>query len=121
MRLYRPLAPLGLFLCLFAPSAHAQTSSGVPLSQALVKLIQADIFLAPPPAGSTFSSHSAHFVPGNNQQLAPFLFNQSIVSQLSTFPLGSASGGFSYTFDATLGTFTRSTNSFGPTFTERAV
>src|SRR5437868_4495393 len=91
-----------------------------PLSQILVKLIQNDIKLSGPPPGSTFPSHEAHFLPGEDQRLAPYLFNQSIVSQLSSFPLGSSSGGFSYTFDPSLGTYSRSTNSFGPAFAERA-
>ncbi len=95
-------------------SAQAQ---GVPLSQLLVKLIQQDIELAPPPPG--FPSHAAHFEPGSDQKLAPYLFNQQIVSQLTTFPIGSSSGGFSYTFDPSLGTFHRTTDSFGPAFAER--
>ena len=41
--------------------------------------------------------------------------------QLSTFPLGSPAGGFTYSFDETLGTFRRTTPSFGPVFAERAV
>ena len=48
-------------------------------------------------------------------------FNQAILSQLSTFPLGSSSGGFSYAYDPSLGTFTRATSSFGPAFAERAL
>ena len=43
------------------------------------------------------------------------------MSQLSTFPLGSSAGGFSFTFDPSLGTYTRTTTSFGPSFAERAV
>ena len=60
-------------------------------------------------------------MPGEDQQLTPFLFNQAIVSQLATYPLGSSSGGFTYTFDSSLGTYARSTNSFGPSFAERAL
>ena len=93
----------------------------VPLSEILVRLIQNEIVLAGPPPGSPFISHSAHFVPGEGQELAPFLFNQAIASQLATFPLGSSSGGFTYTFDSSLGTYARSTNSFGPSFAERAL
>ena len=68
-----------------------------------------------------FQSHEAHFLPGEDQQLTPFLFNQAIVSQLSTFPLGSSSGGFSYTFDAQMGTYARTSDTFGPSFAERAL
>ena len=43
-----------------------------------------------------------------------------MVVQLSTAPIGSSSGGFSYAFDPTLGTFRRASSSFGPLFAERA-
>jgi hypothetical protein len=89
----------------------------VGLSQVLVDLIQSDIRLAPPTAPN--QSHEAHFLPGTEQRIAPFLFNQAIVTELSSFSIGSSSGGFSYAYDAALGTFTRSTTSFGPSLAER--
>ena len=48
-------------------------------------------------------------------------FNKAIVSQLSTFPLGSSAGGFTFTFDPARQTFTRSSDSFGPSIAERAM
>lgn len=45
---------------------------------------------------------------------------QQIGSQLSSLPLGSSSGGFTYEYDPNLGTFRRSTDTFGPAFAERA-
>jgi hypothetical protein len=112
-----------VFLCVFAgvalvgPSrAYAQD---VPLSQLLPNLIQAEIRLEPPPPG--FVSHEAHFLPGANQELAPFLFNEQLVAQLATFPTGTPSGGFSFTFDPATGAFQRATNSFGPSFADRAL
>jgi hypothetical protein len=48
-------------------------------------------------------------------------FNQAIVSQLSTFPLGSSAGGFTFTFDPSVQTFMRTSDSFGPSFAERAM
>lgn len=107
---------LGGALLLAPASAMAQDT---PLSQMLVGLIQSDVRLAPPPAGST--SHEAHFIPGTDQQLAPYLFNQQLVTRLATVPTGSSSGGFSFTFDPALGTFQRATNTFGPSFAERAL
>ena len=47
-------------------------------------------------------------------------FNQAIVSQLSTLPLGSSAGGFTFTFDPNTQTFTRNSDSFGPSLAERA-
>jgi hypothetical protein len=44
----------------------------------------------------------------------------SIGQQLSSFPLPSSSGGFTYTYDPRLGTFTRGADSFGPIYAERA-
>ncbi len=97
----------------------AATAQDVPLSQLLPQLIQSEVRLAPPPPG--FISHEAHFIPGEDQVLAPYLFNQQLVTQLATFPIGSSSGGFSFKFDPTLGTFERATQSFGPAFAERAL
>jgi hypothetical protein len=42
-------------------------------------------------------------------------------AQLSSFPVGSSSGGFSWSFDSASGTFVRASNSFGPVFAERAL
>jgi hypothetical protein len=50
-----------------------------------------------------------------------FIITQAITSQLSTFPLGSSAGGFSWTFSPGTGTLTRSSESFGPIFAERAL
>ena len=108
------LVLLAVVLCWASP-ARAQ---GTNLSQVLVQLIQADILLAPPQSGF---SHEAHFVPGATQEIAPFFFNKEIITQLATFPTGSSSGGFTYTFDPALGTFSRASDSFGPAFAERAL
>jgi hypothetical protein len=106
------------FAILPSRSLHAQDRV---LSEILVELIQADVRLASPPAGSGFPTHEAHFLPGLDQVLTPYLFNQAIVSQLSTYPIGSPSGGFTYTFDPALGTYSRSSDTFGASFAERAL
>ena len=64
-------------------------------------------------------SHAAHFVSQPNAQETLRQLNRGIASQLSTFPLGSSSAGFTYTFDPELGVFNRSTETFGPVFAER--
>ncbi len=67
------------------------------------------------PDGST---HSAHF---NSAFQSNFRrFNIAIASQLSSLPLPSPASGFTYRFDAATGTFTRSTQSFGPILADRA-
>jgi hypothetical protein len=64
-------------------------------------------------------SHEAHFVSQPGAQAILRQLNSGIAAQLSTFPIGSSSGGFTYTFDESLGVYNRTTQSFGPTFTER--
>ncbi len=107
-----------------AQAAQAQGGSSPPLSELLPDLILRGITL-PPPTGPDLS-HEAHFSPIDANELNnPAVgivtnFNKSMIAQLSTFPLGSSSGGFTYTFDASIGTFRRASNSFGPAFAERA-
>lgn len=71
---------------------------------------------------ATAVDHTAHFVPDLTQRVqAPAQINEAIVSQLTTFPLGTSSGGFTYTFDPALNIFSRRSESFGPLFAERAL
>lgn len=70
---------------------------------------------APLPNGQT---HSAHF---NNAFQSQFSqFNVALASQLATLPVPAPANAFTYTFDESLGVFTRSTDSFGPILSERA-
>ncbi|HEY8231703.1 MAG TPA: hypothetical protein VIJ10_03475 [Vicinamibacteria bacterium] len=64
-------------------------------------------------------SHDAHFVSQSNAQDTLRQLNAGIAAQLSTFPIGSSSGGFTFTFDESLGVYNRTTQSFGPIFAER--
>jgi hypothetical protein len=69
------------------------------------------------PDGS-LSTHSAHF---NSKFQAEFTqFNVSLASQLAAIPLPSPASGFTYSLDPGLGVLKRSTQSFGPIYTERA-
>ena len=100
-----------------------------PLAQVLPDLILRDIVLDSAPI--VFSTgtlvHTAHFSPieandPNNPAVAVVqAFNSQMATQFATFPLGSSTGGFTYVFDETLGTFRRSSNNFGPSFAERAL
>jgi hypothetical protein len=107
-----------------APTANAQVTEDTNLSSLLPELILREITL-PTPTTPGFS-HSAHFSPFtvadlHNPAVAIVeAFNKLMVVQLSTFPIGSSAGGFSYAFDPTLGTFRRASSSFGPLFAERA-
>ena len=115
-----------------ATEAHAQSDS---LSNLIPSKVFSRIRLDPSPPGTAGAGgHSAHFdifnqqygsagdadaIYENQTELAAEL-NRQLGSQLSTFPLGSSAGGFSFTLDPTLGTFSRSSDSFGPLFAQRA-
>jgi len=90
------------------------------LSQILPNLFGNTIVLTPT-GTPEFPNHSAHFRPGADQLQTPHQFNEQIVTLLATVPTGSSSGGFTYTFNSTLGTFSRSSDSFGPLYAERAL
>jgi len=108
---------LGVFVCCLPSVGAAQDT---PLALMLPELLGNTITLAP----STLSdqpNHIAHFRPGSDQLQVPTQVNQALLSLLSTYPLGSPSGGFTYTLDPALGTFTRTSSSFGPSFAERAL
>jgi len=66
------------------------------------------------PDGST---HSAHFNSAFQSEFGQF--NVALVRQLAALPVPSPASGFTYTFDSTTGTFTRSTQSFGPILADR--
>ncbi len=97
--------------------AHAQST---PLSSILPELLANTITLLPSNLPDQ-PNHVAHFRPGADQLQVPSQVNQALLRMLSTYPLGSPSGGFTYTIDPALGTLTRSSESFGPSFAERAL
>ena len=88
------------------------------LRDLLTDFLREGITLAPPPEG--FPSHSAHFIgSGSPQFRAVEQFSSQIAYQLSSFPLASSAGGFTYRFDPSLGVLTRVADSFGPIYAER--
>jgi len=107
-------------LVLIPASARAQA---LPLADLLPDLILRDIALVPNTANPP---HEAHFMPLTNDPANPAIpivtsFNTQMATQFSTIPLGSSSGGLTYVFDETVGTFRRASPSFGPMFAERAL
>ncbi|HSS45119.1 MAG TPA: hypothetical protein VLO07_07230 [Thermoanaerobaculia bacterium] len=111
----RRFALLAAALTLFAPAGlRAQTG----LRDLLTNFLQEGITLAPPASGV---SHVAHFNSLDSLQFISIRqFNQELANQLSSFPLASSAGGFTYRFDPALGVFTRATDSFGPIYADRA-
>jgi hypothetical protein len=99
---------------LFAAPAAADD-----LADLIPNLFDQTIFLKPPGPGQF--DHSTHFVDESDRlSTAGVAINQALATQLSTFPITSTSGGFTYSYDPAVGSFTRSSDSFGPLFTERA-
>ena len=103
------------FAALLPASLPAQSFN---LRDLLTDLLRQGITLAPPQP--PFPSHETHFIGADSPQFqAVEQLNQQIANQLSTFPLASSAGGFTYTFDPNLGVFSRATDSFGPIYAER--
>jgi hypothetical protein len=63
-------------------------------------------------------AHTAHFT--SDFQFNFNQFNTALVNHLVTVPLPSPAAGFTYEFDASVGVFRRTTQSFGPILAERA-
>ena len=116
----RSLVALSLLLA-SGPFVEAQET---PLSQLVVNLFQPERFLNAVGVGP---NHTAHFQlsggTGGNEILFlnAALVNQAIITQLTSLPLGSSSGGFTYSFNPDVGTFERTSDSFGPSLAERAL
>lgn len=115
LRMLASVVPLAIGVA--PPAALAQ---GTPLSSILPELLGNAVTLEPSNLPDQ-PNHVAHFRPGADQAQVPGQMNRALLTMLSTYPLGSPSGGFTYTFDPALGTLTRSSESFGPSFAERAL
>jgi hypothetical protein len=107
-----------LVVVLAAAPAAAQSTGG--LGGILLRFFSPDnpVVLQGNQENPAFS-HSAHFVSQPDARAILRQLNQGIATQLSTFPVGTSSAGFTFTFDETLGIYERTAQSFGPIFTER--
>ncbi len=117
MRRLRVAACL-LVIAGIASPGRAQSSDG--LAGLLLRFFSPSnpVVLAPNLANPA-QSHDAHFVSQASAQSTLRQINAGIAAQLSTFPVGSSAGGFTYTFDEGLGVYNRTTQSFGPIFAVR--
>jgi Putative MetA-pathway of phenol degradation len=112
----RRLTTFGITLAVASGSLTAQAFN---LRDLLTEFLREGITLAPPTP--PFPSHSAHFIAEDSPQFrAVEQFSAGLANQLSSFPIASSAGGFTYRFDPALGVFTRSSDSFGPVYAERA-
>ena len=107
--------------------AHAFAQSQQDLTGVLLNHFVQNIVLARTAGGVGLVTHTPAF--RNDPRLGASVAEiENFVSQLSTqigaqlsaLPVGSSSGGFTYRYDAATGTYTRSTETFGPAFAERA-
>jgi hypothetical protein len=105
-----------------AERAHAQGSSTTLVAQMRDLFLQS-VVLSTTPGGVGIVAHTPVFLNDPRVVAATSLIDQisqHIAAQVSIFPLGSNSGGFTYAYDSALGTFNRTTQTFGPAFAERA-
>ena len=125
MRRFFLQVSLPVALALAAPVDVNAQAAPVHLAELLPNLILREVTL--PRDTVQGLSHEAHFSPIEDNELDnPAVgivrsFNTLMMTQLSTYPVGSPAGGFTYAFDESLGTFRRASSSFGPSFAERAV
>jgi len=110
-----------LALCLLAVSsaawAHDPITGGTQATSSKL------IYLIPNLYGPTGivlpnTEHAAHFTSAFQSSFGPLV--GSIVNQLTSVPIPSPASGFLYSFDSSLGVYSRSGQSFGPIFAERA-
>jgi hypothetical protein len=96
----------------------ASTVSAEPLADLLPNLFgKGGILLQPTPPAFPIQ-HQPHFSASSEAQLN--VVNDSLRAQLSTIPLPSPAGGQTFRFDPALGSFTRSSDDFGPIYSQRA-
>ena len=107
-------------LCLSPEAVAAQTT----LSGQMHDFFVQSVVLSTTPGGGGVVAHTPLFTTDPTVKATTDLIDQisqQIGSQVSILPLGSSSGGFTYGYNAALGTFSRTTETFGPAFAERAV
>jgi hypothetical protein len=83
-----------------------------------------NVVLSRTPAGNGVVAHTPVFLNDPRVTDVTALIDQvshQIGSQVSNIPLGSSSGGFTYAYDSSLGSFSRTSNTFGPAFAERGI
>src|SRR5262245_24989229 len=107
-----------LAVCLvFATTAFAQLPPSIAQPQGKLALLIPGIY---GPEGLTLENpdHHAHFTSSFQSNFAPF--NAAMARQLTSLPIPSPASGFTYTFEGSLGVYTRSAKSLGPILAERA-
>lgn len=117
----RKCAALVLLLSLsLAARADSVAGGTLNLRDLLTNFLLVGVTLADP-QDAGFQTHAAHFLSEDSLQFAAVQqFSNQFATQVSSYPLPSPGGGFTYEFDPELGVLTRSSESFGSVFGERA-
>ena len=102
-------------------SAGSVFAQNVPLAEILPNILIKGVTMQSTTQTVGGNPHEAHFIAAALETPVPWEINKQLVGQLSTFPRGSSSGGFSFRYDPTTGLFTPVSQSFGPLFAERAL
>ena len=113
------LAVVWFTLLLPTSGASAQTTPLIELSSEVFR----NILVARTPAGTGVIAHTPVFLSDPTVTTVTDLIqriHEQVGAQASLLPIGSSSGGFTYNYDSALGAFTRTTQTFGPSFAERA-
>lgn len=106
------LLACAVLLANLASAQLTQTTTDVKLSFAVPRLYGASGLTLP----NNF--HNAHFTSSFQSNFNPV--NTALSTQLSLLPIVSPASGFVFSFDRSLGTVTRTSESFGPILSERA-
>jgi len=118
----RPNATLLTVAVLLSVSARLDAQGRQPDLATLMRSQILDIWQSTTPDGSRILIDPPDAA--TLRTLGPFTLvtqiEQQIGTQLASLPIGSSAGGFTYRYDSHLGTFTRTTETFGPAFAERA-
>jgi hypothetical protein len=113
---------IGLWLGVVLAASAVQAQTPPPDLSTLMRNQILDIWLSRTPDGSRILIDPPDAAALRNT--SPFTLvtqiEQQIGTHLTSLPIGSSSGGFTYSYDRRYGTFTRTTETFGPAFAERA-
>lgn len=100
--------------------AASPAAAQAPLAGLVGRVIQASTLNRTSP-GQPGGIHEPHFLVGESLALSARQMNVELGAQLLSFPLGSSSGGFSFTTSSVTGEVSPSSETFGPAFAERAI
>jgi hypothetical protein len=102
--------------CVAVPAAAAAQG---PLAGLVSRVVQESTINRTQPG--TTVVHEPHFLVGESLSRSARQLNVELGAQLLSFPLGSSSGGFSFTTNSMTGEVSMASETFGPAFAERAI